>query len=301
MTTEPMAAAEPFTSAERAEATAELVRLLDLEELDTDLFRGEMAAHNLRGRVFGGQVAAQALIAAMRSASEGFSVHSMHSYFLLPGDPAKPIIYETQRIRDGRSFETRRVAARQNGRDIYYLTANFQRHEEGFEHQDQMPDVPPPEKCVDFLAVMAGATDDDTRSLAREWAALEVRAVGNSLLGLEPDPHRPAQQRVWLRVAGDLPDDPVLHTAAFTWASDLSLLGSSLAAHTLDHTEAQTASLDHTIWYHRPMRADRWWLYDQESPSASGGRGLGIGRVFTADGVLAATAAQEGIIRPRRK
>ncbi|MEP9383505.1 acyl-CoA thioesterase II [Nocardioides sp. KR10-350] len=283
------------------EAVASLVRLLDLEEIDQDLHRGLPAPDNDRGRAFGGQVAAQALIAAIRSAGDGFHVHSMHSYFLLPGDPLYPIVYDVERIRDGRSFQTRRVAARQHGRDIYYLTVNFQKHEEGFEHQDAMPSVPPPEKCLDWIDLMAKSSDQDARSLAREWAAVEVRVVGNSLLGLDPDPARPSQQRVWLRIADPLPDDPDIQAGAFTWASDISLLGASLAAHTLDTRRVQMASLDHTIWFHRPFRADEWWLYDQESPAAQGGRGLSIGRVFTADGTLVATVAQEGIIRPPRE
>jgi acyl-CoA thioesterase-2 len=289
-----------MTTLSSGDAVADLVRLLDLEEIDQDLHRGLPASHNQRERAFGGQVAAQALIAAIRSAADGFHVHSLHSYFLLPGDPAHPIVYDVERIRDGRSFQTRRVAARQHGRDIYYLTANFQKHEEGFEHQDAMPQVPPPEDSVDFLAIMAARDDAHARSLAREWAAVEVRAIGNSLSGLEKDPVRPAQQRVWLRISDRLPDDADVHVAAFTWASDISLLSASLSAHTLDHTEVQMASLDHTIWFHRPYRADEWFLYDQESPSAQGGRGLSIGRVYTRDGLLVATVAQEGIIRPRR-
>jgi len=285
---------------EQAEAVADLVRLLDLERLDKDLHRGLPAKHNQRGRAFGGQVAAQSLIAAIRSADDGFTVHSMHSYFLLPGDPAYPIVYDVQRIRDGRSFQTRRVAARQHGREIYYMTANFQKHEEGYEHQDRMPEVPAPEECVDFLQLMASRDSRESRSLVREWTAIDLRVVGNSLMGLDPNPDRPAQQRLWLRIADRLPDAPEVHAAAFTWGSDISLLGASLAAHTLDSSKVMMASLDHTIWFHRPLRADEWWLYDQESPSAQGGRGLSLGRVFAQDGTLVATVAQEGIIRPPR-
>jgi acyl-CoA thioesterase-2 len=287
--------------AEQQAAVGDLVRLLDLEQIDTDLHRGLPAKHNQRGRAFGGQVAAQSLIAAIRSADDGFGVHSMHSYFLLPGDPAYPIVYDVQRIRDGRSFQTRRVAARQHGREIYYMTANFQKAEEGFEHQDRMPDVPAPEACLDYLQLMATGESSDSRSLAREWAAVDVRVVGNSLRGLEPDPARPAQQRLWMRIGGRLPDDPEVHAAAFTWGSDISLLSASLAAHTLDSSKVMMASLDHAIWFHRPFRADEWWLYDEESPSAQGGRGLSLGRVFAQDGTLVATVAQEGIIRPMRR
>jgi len=298
--TAPTAETAQTASAEEVSAAVEaLVRVLDLEELDNDLYRGAPSP-NERGRAFGGQVAAQALIAAIRTAGEGFHVHSLHSYFLLAGDPDNPIIYDVERIRDGRSFQTRRVVARQHGRTIYFLTASFQVSEEGFEHQDRMPEAPEPEKCLDFLAMMR-ERGRQSKSLAKEWMAIDVRAVGNSLVGLPPDPAHPSRQRVWLRIAAELPDDPDLHLAAFTWASDISLLGTSLAAHTLDHSKVMMASLDHTIWFHRPFRADDWWLYDAESPAAGGGRGLSFGRVFTKDGTLVATTAQEGLIRPFRE
>jgi acyl-CoA thioesterase-2 len=283
-----------------AQAVADLVAVLELESIDDDLFRGAPSPND-RGRAFGGHVAAQSLMAAIRTAGEGFTVHSMHSYFLLPGDPMHPIVYDVQRIRDGRSFQTRRVAARQHGREIFYLTANFQLHEEGYEHQDTMPAALPAEESIDLRALMTKGGTAEGEALAREWAAVDGRIVGNSLYGLEPDPSRPAQQRVWLKIADRLPDDPNVHLAAFTWASDISLLGASLAAHTLDSSRVQMASLDHTIWFHRPFRADEWWLYDQESPSAENGRGLSIGRVFASDGRLVATAAQQGIIRPPRR
>jgi acyl-CoA thioesterase-2 len=281
------------------EAVADLVRLLQLEQIDGDLFRGAPSPND-RGRTFGGQVAAQSMMAAIRTAGEGFTAHSMHSYFLLPGDPMAPILYEVQRIRDGRSFQTRRVAARQYGRDIFYLTANFQVHEEGYEHQDAMPAALPAEAGVDMLARMAKGGFAEGEALAREWAAVELRAVGRTGQGIEPSTERPAQQRVWLRIADHLPDDPDVQLAAFTWCSDISLLDTALAAHTSDTSKVQMASLDHTIWFHRPFRADEWWLYDQESPSAENGRGLSLGRVFAADGRLVATVAQQGIIRPPR-
>jgi len=283
-----------------AQAVADLVEVLELEKIDEDLFRGA-ASPNDRGRAFGGHVAAQSLVAAIRTAGEGFTVHSMHSYFLLPGDPMHPIVYDVQRIRDGRSFQTRRVSARQHGREIYYLTANFQLHEEGYEHQDVMPAALPADEGIDMRTLMAKGRTAESEALAREWAAVDIRIVGNSLYGLEPDPARPAQQRVWLKIADRLPDDPNIHLAAFTWASDVSLLGAAMAAHTLDTSRVQMASLDHTIWFHRPFRADEWWLYDQESPSAENGRGLSLGRVFASDGRLVATVAQQGIIRPPRR
>ena len=281
------------------QAVADLVRVLDLEEVDEDLFRGAPSP-NERGRAFGGQVASQSLMAAIRTVGEGLTVHSMHSYFLLAGDPDKPIVYDVDRIRDGRSFATRRVAARQHGRPIYYMTVSFHRHEDGYDHQDLMPTVPPPAAGLDMLEMMAKGGFAEGEALAKEWAAVDVRILGNSQRGLEPSKERPSQQRVWLRIAERLPDDPNVHLAAFTWASDISLLGAALAAHTVRSAHVQMASLDHTIWFHRPFRADQWWLYDQESPSAQGGRGLSIGRVFTQEGVLVATTAQEGIIRPPR-
>ncbi|HYG94596.1 MAG TPA: acyl-CoA thioesterase II [Nocardioides sp.] len=283
---------------EMCDATRELVDLLDLERLDVDLFRGRQP-DTVRQRVYGGQVAAQALIAASRTVDQDFHVHSLHSYFLLPGDYQVPIIYDVERIRDGRSFLTRRVVARQHGRSIYYQTLNFQRPEEGFEHQDAMPSVKPPEDGMDLVELMQERGADD--GLAKEWAALDVRWLGNSRHGLDPDPDRPSKTQQWIRIDGRLSADPIEHLATFTYASDVSLLGAALAAHDTDPTKVQMASLDHTIWFHRPFRADEWWLYDQWSPSASGARGLSLGRVFTQDGTLVATVAQEGLIRPRTR
>jgi acyl-CoA thioesterase-2 len=279
-------------------SAAELVELLDIETLDTDLFRGRSPDTD-RQRVFGGQVAAQALIAAIRTADEGLGVHSMHAYFLRPGDPTIPIIYDAERIRDGRSFETRRVVARQHGHPIFYLTANFQRPEDGFEHQDAMPEVIPPEEGIDLGAMFRSRGSGNTEEWEREWAALDVRYVGNSLQGLPEDPSRPARARLWIRVNGHLSDDPLQHLAAFTYASDMTLLGSTLVPHGVHISSPgmQVASLDHTVWFHRPFRADEWWLYDQVTPSASGGRGLAIARVFSQDGRLVASVAQEGLIR----
>lgn len=279
-------------------AVDELVALLDLEEIDQDLYRGQ-SVPTPRGRVFGGQVAAQALCAGIRTVPPEMGVHSLHSYFLLPGDPSLPIVYDVERIRDGRSFATRRVAARQHGRPIYFLTANFQRDEEGWSHQDAMPEVARPERGLDLVALMTARGNSDAEALGREWASLDVRWIGSSKHGLEPDPVHPSRARMWARVNGDLGEDPVTHLAAFTFASDVSLLGATLAAHPVSPHEVQMASLDHTIWFHRPFRADRWWLYDQWSPSAQSARGLALGRVFTEDGTLVATVAQEGLIRPR--
>jgi acyl-CoA thioesterase II len=289
-------------------SAAELVELLDIETLDTDLFRGRSPDTD-RQRVFGGQVAAQALIAAIRTVDECLDVHSMHAYFLRPGDPTIPIIYDAERIRDGRSFETRRVVARQHGHPIFYLTANFQRPEDGFEHQDAMPEVPGPDDGLTF-AQIAELRLGDKRSaeeFAKEWAALDTRYLGNTAFPgrtrLGEDTERPARAQLWVRVNGELGDDPVLHVAAFTYASDLTLLGATLVPHDVEigSPELMPASLDHTIWFHRPFRADGWWLYDQWSPSASGSRGLSLARVFTEDGTLVATVAQEGLIRRRTR
>ena len=275
-----------------------LIDLLALENLDVDLFRGRQADTS-RPRVYGGQVAAQAMLAGVRTVEREYVAHSMHSYFLLPGDTSVPIIYDVERIRDGRSFATRRVVARQHGRPIYYLTASFQQPEDGFEHHEAMPDVPPPEQGLDLVELMRAAGNKETDALAKEWAALDARHLGTSRRGLPEDPARPARARMWIRINQRLSDDPVEHLAAFTYASDMSLLGATLAAHEVNPSKVQMASLDHTIWFHRPFRADEWWLYDQASPSASSSRGLALARVFTQDGLLVATVAQEGLIRQR--
>ncbi len=295
---------------ERVPSNSEaLVSLLTLEDIDTNLFRGPQP-ETLRTRVFGGQVAAQALLAAARTTDPAYLAHSLHSYFLLPGDTGIPIVYDVEALRDGRSFATRRVVARQHGRPIYYQTVNFQKAEDGFDHQDVMPEVAGPEEGLD-LAVWATQRRGDDLSdgrdemgeWAREWAALDIRFMGNSARGLAADPAHPARARLWMRVSGELSDEPLQHLAAFTYASDMTLLASTLVPHGVDfYTPGmQVASLDHSIWFHRPFRADDWWLYDQVSPSASGARGLALGRIFTRDGRLVATVAQEGLIRQRSR
>jgi acyl-CoA thioesterase II len=279
----------------------EIVDLLDLEQIEDDLYRGRQPKTSMQ-RVFGGQVAAQALRAACNTAPDDRWVHSLHCYFLRGGDPATPIIYDVQRIRDGRSFSTRRVVARQHGRPIFYLTASFQVDEEGFSHQDAMPAVAPAEDCPTMGQLYEKATGRDASGWESEWAALEVRYAGDSgrTRALPADEH-PAQVRLWLRASGTLSDDRVLNSCVLAYASDLTLLGAALVPHgvSISAPTLQPASLDHAMWFHRPFRADEWLLYDQVSPSASGARGLAIGRVFTADGRLVATVAQEGLIRPR--
>jgi acyl-CoA thioesterase II len=277
-----------------------LLDLLDLETIDLNLFRGKQPDTG-RQRVFGGQVAAQSLVAAARTAPAATTVHSLHSYFLRPGDHEMPIVYDVDRLRDGRSFATRRVLARQHGRPIYALTASFHVHEEGFEHQDATIDVPSPENSVDLISLISG---DEARKAEwlREWAALDFRiADRNPPLGQEDD-GTPARAAYWVKVDGRLPEEPLVHQAVLTYLSDLTLVGVTLLRHGLhpNHPKVQAASLDHTVWFHKPFRADEWLLYRQASPVATGGRGLALGELFSESGTLVASVAQEGLIRPAR-
>jgi len=282
----------------------ELLGLLEVERLDVDLFRGQQPDTSFQ-RVFGGQVAAQALRATWHSVDGDLAVHSLHSYFLRPGDTSVPILYDVERIRDGHSFATRRVVARQHGKPIFYLTASFQVGERGFDHQDQIPDVADPEDCPlvgDLLRDISGGDEEAVETWDREWAALDVRYAGDSRPGgVLVDSPRPARTQIWLKAAGPVPDDPPTNTCVLTYASDLTLLGVSLVPHGLiiSSPQVQPASLDHSMWFHRPCRADEWMLYDQHSPSASGARGFAVGRVFDRSGALIASVAQEGLIRPR--
>jgi acyl-CoA thioesterase II len=283
-----------------ASALDKLLDLLDLEQIEVNIFRGR-SPDERRQRVFGGQVAGQALVAAGRTVPEDRSVHSLHAYFIRPGDPSVPIVYTVDRVRDGRSFTTRRVSAIQHGRTIFTLSASFHRAEPGPEHADPMPDVPPPdmvERTPDRLARILGET----------YAALydnpfDLRAIGPVPLEAARDPSlRTTRSQVWLRVDGELPDDPLLHVCLMTYVSDMTLLDTVLLGHGLSWLDGRTsgASLDHAMWFHRPFRADRWLLYAQESPVAYGGRGLARGEVFTADGRLVVSVVQEGLIRTGR-
>ena len=269
----------------------ELIDLLDLEKLDEGLFRGRQLENTGFIRVFGGQVAAQALVAAQLTVPEERHVHSLHSYFLLGGDLGIPIIYDVEDVRDGGSFTTRRVAARQHGAIIYYLTASFQKVEDGFDHQDEIPAVPPPDECTPLPDIIRAVNPEAADWWVKEWSAIDARLVTTG--------DDAATQRLWFRFAGTLPDDRRLRNAVLTYFSDLTLLGPTLLPHgrVVSSPDVQVASLDHTIWFHRPAEANQWFLYDQHSPSASRGRGLAIGRVFSEDGLLVATIAQEGLIR----
>ncbi|MGH3507173.1 MAG: acyl-CoA thioesterase [Nocardioidaceae bacterium] len=281
-------------------SVTDLLALLELERLEVDLYRGRQPDTAMQ-RVFGGQVAAQALRAACNTVDEGLRVHSLHSYFLRPGDTAVPIVYDVERIRDGRSFSTRRAVARQHGRAIFYLTASFHVDEVGFDHQDAMPEVPAPEDCPGIGDLVRAATGSDDDTWEREWAALDVRYAADSRPGGRlVDPERPARAQMWVRASAAVPADPVVNTCVLTYVSDLTLLGVSLVPHGLiiSSPQIQPASLDHSMWFHRAFKADEWMLYDQASPSASGARGLALGRVFSRDGTLIASVAQEGLIRP---
>jgi len=274
-----------------------LVALLDLEVIEVNIFRGRSPDTD-RQRVFGGQVAGQALVAAARTV-EGMEVHSLHSYFLRPGDPAAPILYEVDRLRDGHSFTTRRVRAIQHGRAIFGLSASFHVPEEGFDHQFSMPEgLPEPETLPDFRTRMAPWKD-----VLGDWYT-RPRAIDTRYCDWQPPDDRtpgPMVENVWFRAAGTLPDDPVLHTCVVTYASDMTVLDTSMRPHGGSGLgDIFMASLDHAMWFHRPFRADDWLLYAQDTPSASGGRGLGRGLMYTRDGALAVSVVQEGLIRPMR-
>ena len=281
-------------------AITNLLAILDLEQLEHNLFRGLSPQVGWQ-RVFGGQVIGQALVAAARTVPDR-TVHSLHAYFMRPGDPAVPIVYEVDRIRDGKSFTTRRVVALQHGHAIFSMSASFQIAEEGLDHHLPMPDVPPPEALKSEAeiksAYLAGAPASVRRYFERE-RPIELRPVDlRHYLGRESlDP----VQNVWVRATGPLPDDPDIHRCVLAYASDMTLLDTSLFAHgrmVFDH-DLQVASLDHAIWFHRPARADEWLLYAEDSPSASGARGFNRGHLFSRDGRLIASVAQEGLIRLR--
>ena len=285
-----------------ADAVDRLIEILDLEELEVNIFRGRSPQEN-RQRVFGGQVAGQALVAAGRTVARGMT-HSLHAYFLRPGDPTKPILYEVDRIRDGRTFTTRRVVAIQHGNAIFNLAASFQPDEVGPEHQIEMPEAPDPDSLPGLEERIAGMRDNLPREVL-EWLTrdrpIEVRPVvaGNPWRPTK----RPPRQLVWIRASRRLPDDPLLHQCVVVYASDLTLLDTATLPHAIAWNDSGyvMASLDHAMWFHRSFRADEWLLYAQESPAAHGARGFTMGHLFTRDGRLVVSVAQEGLIRPVRE
>ena len=286
---------------EKTSALASLLSILDLEQLEQNLFRGQSPQEGWQ-RVYGGQVLGQALVAAGRTVSEERTAHSMHGYFLLPGDPTHPIIYEVERIRDGSSFTTRRVKAIQHGRAIFSMSVSFHKQETSFEHHREMPKVPPPEELPnehELMKRLVGSLPDNIRSYWERERPIEMRFVDFSrYISREKTP---PVQYVWMRANGRLPDDPKLHQCVLAYASDFTLLDTALIAHgkLLFDRDVQLASLDHALWLHRPFRADEWLLYAQDSPSAYGARGFCRGSIYTRDGVLVASAAQEGLVRQR--
>jgi acyl-CoA thioesterase-2 len=278
-------------------ALDDLIHMLDLEVIEVNMFRGYTLDEN-RQRVFGGQVAGQALVAAAHTIDEaGRLVHSLHAYFLRPGDPRVPILYEVDRIRDGRSFSTRRVVAIQHGRAIFNMQASFHDEEPGRDHQLAMPEeIPDPESLPDFQTLMAPYAEQ-----LGDWydrpRPIDLRYVDGSPMSRKGVPS--TGQRVWLRADGNLPDDPVLHACIITYASDMTLLDTTVMPFGLswDSPGMQMASVDHAMWFHRPFRANEWMLYDQVALSTSGARGLAGGAIYTADRSLVVTVVQEGLAR----
>jgi acyl-CoA thioesterase II len=283
------------TSASDPSALDRLVSLLDLEHIEDNVFRGPHTDEN-RLRTFGGQVAAQALVAAGRTVPEDKPVHSLHAYFLRPGDPHRPTVYMVDRIRDGRSFATRRVVAVQHGEPIFNLSASFHKYEEGPAHHRPMPKAPDPESLPTFLERYADYSHLDWVKMPRP---IDTRTTTPPMRGRRTRKADPRQQ-VWLKPEGKLPDDPLLHACIVAYASDMTLLDSILLAHNLSWEDGTMMgmSLDHAMWFHQPFRADQWLLYDQESPVAFGARGLARGEIFTQAGELVVSVVQEGMIRP---
>jgi len=285
-----------------SKAVENLLDILDLEPLEHNLFRGRSPQVGWQ-RVFGGQVIGQALVAASRTVEEGRFVHSLHGYFMRPGDPSVPIIYEVDRIREGKSFTTRRVVAIQHGHAIFSMSASFQLPEEGLEHQAEMLDVPDPDDLMseDQLKqmVMASAAPDSVKAYWQRERPIEMRPVSlKHYVSREPlDP----VQHVWFRATGPVPDQRAIQKCVLAYASDMTLLDTSLFAHgrSIFDRDLQVASLDHAMWFHRPVQVDQWLLYAQDSPNASGSRGFNRGSIFSRDGRLVASTAQEGLIRLR--
>lgn len=283
-------------------AVQDLISILDLEELDINLFRGRSPQNGWQ-RVYGGQVIGQALVAAVRTVEPSRLAHSLHAYFLLPGDPKLPIIYDVDRMRDGKSFTTRRVTARQHGHPIFSMLVSFHGHEEGLEHQAQMPDVPPPDQLPsekDVRANILPTLPEAVRRYYERERPIEMRPVEFDRYTGKKYPD--GRFNVWIKINGVLPDNLPMHQCALAYASDMTLLDAALTPHgrTLFEKEFMAASLDHALWLHRPFRADEWLLYAQDTPSLQGSRGFARGLIFTRDGKLVASVAQEGLVRLRR-
>ena len=260
----------------------ELIRLLDIEQIEENLFRAHHPADR-KHRLFGGQIIAQALVAAARTVAADRPVHSLHAYFLRPGDPSVPALIDVERIRDGRSFTTRRIVVIQKGEAIFNMDASFQVEESGLEHAFPMPDVKPPR-------------DEDIPDALRYRPFISFQLDYKQMLEERP---QPPHKSIWLRADGPVPDDPVLHTALLAYESDSALLSTSRLPHrgSYRRDRMQMASLDHAMWFHAPFRADEWLLYSMESPNASAARGYNRGSIFTADGRLVASCMQEGLMR----
>ncbi|WEH17780.1 acyl-CoA thioesterase II [Streptomyces sp. VNUA24] len=287
-----------------SQALQSLLDLLDLEQIEENIFRGR-SRPAIVPRVFGGQVAAQALVAAGRTVPADRLPHSLHAYFLRIGDAGAPIVYTVERMNDGRSFTARRVVAVQHGQPIFALSASFQRYEDGLDHQAPMPDAPDPDSLPTAEQVLPtyGLDPAVVEKALEARAAVDLRYVDDPPYGRYGEPREPRSQ-VWFRANGKLDDDPLLHVVLATYVSDMTLLDSILLAHGRGGWavgDVVGASLDHAMWFHRPFRADEWLLYDQESPSASAGRGLGQGRIYTQDGRLAISVIQEGVVRVPRE
>jgi len=286
------------TAADDNEPVKDLLALLDLEKIEENIFRG-VSPKDRSQRVFGGQVLGQALVAAGRTVEDRIA-HSLHAYFLVAGDPKVPILYEVDRSRDGSSFSSRRVVAIQHGRQIFHMSVSLQKPETGLEHQIEMPNVPPPEGLPsedDFRAKIVDKIPEQYRDHFLRKRPIELRPVDRT--DIFAPQKRPPHQSVWVRATGELPADIALQQCVLAYASDMTLLDTSLLPHGIGwfDNRVQMASIDHAMWFHRPFRADQWLLYVQDSPSASGARGFNRGLIFSRDGKLVASVAQEGLMR----
>lgn len=284
-------------------AVENLLTILDLEPLEVNLFRGRSPQDGWQ-RVYGGQVIGQALVAAVRTVEASRPPHSMHAYFILPGDPKVPIIYDVDRIRDGKSFTTRSVTARQHGHAIFSMLVSFHADEQGLDHQAEMPKVTPPEELPSESEMrnnLLPRMPEPVRRYYERDRPIEMRPVEFDRYAGKKYPD--GRFHLWFRATGRLPDDPAIHQCVLAYASDLTLLDASLTRHgrTLFEKQFMAASLDHALWIHRPFRADEWLLYAQDSPNLHGSRGFSRGLIFTRDGTLVASVAQEGLVRERRE